>query len=276
METIIRGRGVKASMMLTNIVTFIHIPLILIALFLVPKAAISYPMNGGDSLKKGRHLLEEIEPIFLKTPIYLNADENFINTAKSKLLQALDYLEKANEQVSNDRDILFLLGKAYSFAHDMDVSGAWFKSVEYLQKSLKIDSKNSMARIFLGKNYMDAKRFDDAFLEYSEANRLSPNGFALRNMALVRIFQKRNDEANVLLDAYIKYNPNDSEAIKIMDALKSGGVDYGELSHETGVEIGDGSIFPLKRDETSIKERSGGVTLCEGCEKPAVGATLTE
>ena len=176
----------------------------------------------SDLISKASLILKEIEPNFINSPIFLNSDENFKATNKRKLLEAIDYLEKGFNVDSQNANLLYLLGIAYSFAHDLDLRGAWQKSVEYLKKAIEINPNDDKPHMVLGKNYMDAAKFDESFQEYEKVNELVPNGFALRNMAFVRMAQKRTDEAQELLKQYIKYNPKDLDTLKILNALQEG------------------------------------------------------
>lgn len=173
-----------------------------------------------DHFAQGAAILKEIEPNFTTSPIFLNPDEGFKTANKAKLLEAVYHLEQALKKDPDNTNTLYLLGTAYSFAHDLEIPGAWLSSVEYLKKAVEIDPDDHKPHMILGKNYMDAQKFEESYREYERVNELVPNGFALRNMAFVRMAQKRTSEGQDLLEKYIEHNPQDDDAKKILSALR--------------------------------------------------------
>lgn len=175
-----------------------------------------------DALNRGQELLKEIEPHFLGTPVYLNPDNNFKEQLKQKLLLAIKNIEQAHKDDTENPKILFQLGKAYSFGHDLDVKGFWQQSTEYLKKCLEMEPKHVQAHLYLGKNYMDAERFADAFELYKRANELDPKSEAQKFMAYSLMFQNKVDEAIMNMKSYVKSHPGDQEAHKALVALEKG------------------------------------------------------
>lgn len=196
----------------------------LTALLVLGMIAASATATGEERnhLADGATILKEIEPNFTKSPIFLNPDESFKAENRRRLLEAIDHLEKGLPASRDRKNTLYLLGTAYSFAHDLYIPGAWTKSVGYLKEAIQIDPGYGPAHMVLGKNYMDARMYEESFREYEEANRATPNGFALRNMAFVRMAQKRTGEAQELLEEYVAHNPRDLDTKKIVSALKEG------------------------------------------------------
>ncbi|MDD5488587.1 MAG: tetratricopeptide repeat protein [Candidatus Omnitrophica bacterium] len=166
--------------------------------------------------------LKSIEKYFLGEPIYLSKDERFKSNVRDKLGKIIEYIEQYYQTDSDNPEVLFYLGKCYSYAHDLDIKGSWRNSVKYLNKLIKIQPDNVMARMIQAKNYMDSQNFEKALKEYEYANKLHPNGQALKFIAVAKIYLKREEEAKEDLKLYLKYNPNDRYAEKMLSSMESG------------------------------------------------------
>lgn len=188
---------------------------------------LSSPVFSAETPKQnhlviGSAILQEIEPNFTGSPIFLNADENFKETNKRKLLEAIDHLEKGLEVNPGNANGLYLLGKAHSFAHDLDIPNAWQKSTEALEKCIDLDPVNIQAHFYLAKNYMDAQRFEDAYQLYRTAYTIDPNSEAQKFMAISLMYQRKTVEAVAAMKSYVAAHPGDQDAQKMLQALEEG------------------------------------------------------
>ena len=171
-------------------------------------------------------ILEEIYPTFANTPLFLSKDKEFKNQLKEKVFNAISILEGDLPELEDKVNYYYLLGVAYSMAHDLDVPQAWEKSVEYLSKTLKSRPDHVMARMILAKNYMDSRMYDEAFEEYKVADAVEPNGTALRLMATLKLQQNQPTEAIPLLRRYVEHNPQDQQMKRLLEDLEQGRNSY--------------------------------------------------
>jgi tetratricopeptide (TPR) repeat protein len=172
--------------------------------------------------------LKAIEHYFTGEPIYLNKDEELKKNLRIKLQRIIDYIEEYYKVDSNSPEVLFFLGKTYSFAHDLDMAGAWQKSVSYLNKLIELEPNNVTARLIQGKNYMDDQQFEKAIEQYETACKIEPYGQGLKFKGMAKIYLKKPDEAIKDLKEYVKHNPKDDFAIKTLNALESGQYSYNQ------------------------------------------------
>lgn len=170
--------------------------------------------------------LKSIEKYFTDGPIYLNEDEKFKDNLRNKIKKIIDYIEAYQKVDPKNPEVLFYLGKTYSYAHDLDMSGAWKNSVKYLNRVIDMQPNNSAARLIQAKNYMDNQEYSKALAEYGYVNKIEPHGQALRFMAIAKMYLKRNEEAKEDLKDYLKYNPNDAHARNMLNAIESEQVQY--------------------------------------------------
>lgn len=168
--------------------------------------------------------LQAIEKFFVGQPIYLSKDEKLKSNLKIKLQRIIDNLEdykSINSKPPDDYRIRFFLGKANSFAHDLDVPGAWSKSVQYFDEALKLNPDSVEVMLIQAKNFMDAERVDDALALYVKADQLEPKGYAKKLLAFALMQQKKNAEAITAIEGYIENHPEDKDAPKILNALEN-------------------------------------------------------
>ena len=135
-------------------------------------------------------------------------------------MSAIELMEKAHEENPAEVKALYLLGKAYSFSHDLNIPGAWQKSTKYLEEYLKSEKGNYKAYLYLGKNYMDAERFDEAYEIYKTAHGLEPDSEAEKFMSVTLMFQNKAPEAITTLKRYVSTHPKDQDAPKMLQALE--------------------------------------------------------
>jgi tetratricopeptide (TPR) repeat protein len=166
--------------------------------------------------------LKSMEHYFTGEPIYLSKDEELKKSLKVRLQRIIEYIEEYYKIDNNNPEVLFFLGKSYSYAHDLDFSGAWQKSVSYLNKLIGFEPNNNTAHLIQGKNYMDDQQFEKAIEQYEEACKIEPYGQGLKFKGMAKIYLKRTDEAIKDLREYVKHNPKDEFAIKALNALESG------------------------------------------------------
>lgn len=176
--------------------------------------------GSNSSFNSGQEILQQIEPYFSGEPLFLSKNHELKTNIKNKLLVAIDYISQADQEKPNDPMVLFLMGKAYSFAHDLDVSGAWQKSVEALKKCIDLDPANIQAHLYLAKNYMDAQRFEDAYQLYRVAYMINPKSEAQKFMAFSLMYQKKTLEAISAMKEYISFHPDDKDAKNVLQALE--------------------------------------------------------
>ena len=172
--------------------------------------------------------LKSIEHYFTGEPIYLNKDEGLKKDLRVKLQRIIDYIEEYQKVDANNPEVLFFLGKSYSFAHDLDMTGAWQKSVLYLNKLIKLEPNNITARLIQGKNYMDDQQFEKAIEQYEATCKIEPYGQGLKFKGMAKMYLKRTDEAIKDLKEYVNRNPKDEFAIKTLKALESGQYSYNQ------------------------------------------------
>jgi len=185
--------------------------------------------DGRDALKNYKEAimnLRAIEQYFTGEPIYQSKDEKLKNDLRNKISSIISAMENYIAIDPNNAEATFYLGKTCSMAHDLDIPGAWKKSVDYLNKIIAVEPSNGQARLLQAKNYMDNKEFDKAIKEYEFVNSLYPNGQALKLMATAKMYLKDIDGAKRDLKEYIKYNPNDNAAKSILSALEDGQISY--------------------------------------------------
>lgn len=165
--------------------------------------------------------MESIEHYFSGEPVYLSKDEKLKENLRSKVDLIIRYIDDFNKENPNNAEVLFYLGKAYGMAHDLDVPGAWRKSVDALERVINLNPKNYMAFLFQGKNYMDSCEFEKALVHYEAANQINPNQKALYFMAIAKMYLKKFPEAKADLITYLQFNPDDDYAKKMLDAIAS-------------------------------------------------------
>ncbi|MBU1128375.1 MAG: hypothetical protein KJ995_08165 [Candidatus Omnitrophica bacterium] len=170
--------------------------------------------------------LKRIESYFTEEPIYLNKNEKFKSNLRKKIAKIINCIKDYQKTDPENPEVLFYLGKTYSYAHDLDIPGAWQNSVKYFNKLIEMQPENTMARLLQAKNYMDNQEYDKALGEYEYVNKLEPHGQALRFMAIAKMYLKRKNEAKNDLSEYIKYNPNDVYAKKLLNAIESEKIQY--------------------------------------------------
>lgn len=193
--------------------------LIVISSLALPSA---YSQADMTLLNRGEKVLREIEPKFAGTPVYLIDDDQFKAKLKDSLMAAIDLIEKAHQENPAEVKALYLLGKAYSFGHDLNMPGAWQKSTRYLEEYLESEKGNYKAYLYLAKNYMDAERFVEAYDIYKIAHGLEPNSEAEKFMAVALMFQNKTPEAIAALKRYVLTHPKDQDAPKMLQALEEG------------------------------------------------------
>jgi tetratricopeptide (TPR) repeat protein len=180
-------------------------------------------------LEQGEAMLEEIEPSFYGTPIFLNPDMDFKNKVRQKLIASITVLEKAYQESRDNDLILLLLGKAYGYGHDLNVKGSWQKSSHYLEMYIEQVPQDYRAYLYLAKNYMDAERFENAYKLYEKAHELEPKSEAQKFMAFTLMLQGKTDLAIAAMQNYIKTHPHDDYAGKALIAFKDGNFSKGTL-----------------------------------------------
>lgn len=169
--------------------------------------------------------LQSIEKYFMGTPIYLSEDEELKSNLTTKLNRIIDIFEdfqKTNPKAPDDYRILFLLGKSYSFAHDLNISGAWHKSVDSFDQALKIHPGSEEVLLIQGKNYMDASKFAKAYELYTQAVESNPAGRGRLYMALAKISLGEADETKEILKQHLELYPNDQYAKQVLSAVEGG------------------------------------------------------
>lgn len=92
-------------------------------------------------------------------------------------------------------------GRYHSFSYQMKQAEScmnaqkYDKAIEYYNRALEIDSRNSVAKYFLAETYMELKRVEDALILYKEVAASEGNGEEKRNACqiIVETYSKRND-----------------------------------------------------------------------------------
>jgi len=182
---------------------------------------------GVQNNEEGRHYLEavvnlrSIEKHFTGEPIHLSKDERLKDVLKGKLSKIIGYIEKYYVIDKQMPEVTFYLGKSYSFAHDLEVEGAWGKSVKHLNTYIEKQPKHVEARYIQAKNYMDARRYKNALAQYEKIVDLEPSGQGLKFMAIAKIHMENNTDALENLKQYLKHNPNDEYAKQILKAIEA-------------------------------------------------------
>ena len=168
--------------------------------------------------------LQAIEKFFVGQPIYLSKDEALKAKLRNKLQRIIDNLEdykNTNPKKPDDYRLRFFLGKVNSFAYDLDMPGAWNRSIQYLDEALKLNSESVEVMLIQGKNYMDAQRVDEAYAFYKKADELEPKGYAKKMLAFALLQKKQIPESISVIKAYIANHPEDADAPKLLNALES-------------------------------------------------------
>lgn len=224
--------------MIKNRCLFIIILLVIVGIYFAYPALLisSYAEEMGQDKMINKHKnyvealvnLKSIEHYFTGEPIYLSKDEELKKNLKVKLQRIIDYIEEYYKIDINNPEVLFFLGKSYSFAHDLDMTEAWQKSVSYLSKLIELEPNNITARLIQGKNYMDSQQFEKAIEQYEGACKIEPYGQGLKFKGMAKMYLKKTDEAIKDLKEYTKHNPKDEFAIRTLGALESGQYSYNQ------------------------------------------------
>ena len=170
--------------------------------------------------------LQSIEKYFTGEPIYLSKDEKLKDNLRKKIKKIIDYMKDYQRANPKDPEVLFYLGKTYSYAHDLGMAGALQNSVGCLNRVIDMQPNNSLARLIQAKNYMDNREYSKALAEYEYVNKIEPHGQALRFMAIAKMYLKRTEEAKKDLKEYLQYNPNDTYAKNMLNAIEPEQVQY--------------------------------------------------
>lgn len=203
--------------------------LVILFIFIVGMGQLAFAVQDtaeGKEYLEAIINLKSIEKYFIGEPIFLSKDEKLKENLRDKIKKIIDYIKDYQKIDPKNPEVLFYLGKTYSYAHDLDMPGAWENSVEYLNEVIDMQPDNLVARLIQAKNYMDNQEYSKALAEYEYVNKIEPHGQALRFMAIAKMYLKRDAEAKEDLKEYLRYNPNDAHARNMLNAIESEQVQY--------------------------------------------------
>lgn len=192
----------------------------LMGLLMCFSSVMSFSFPDGSSLIKAEEALNNLAPEFSGTPVYLIKNDQLKKRLKDSLADVIGMIEAAAKENPTENRVLLLFGKAYSYGHDLDIPGAWQKSTKYLEDYISVVSESHEALLYLGKNYMDAQRFKNAYIAYEKAHKIAPETEAQKFMAFCLMYQKRIPEAIAAMRSYASSHPGDSDAHKMLQALE--------------------------------------------------------
>ena len=134
---------------------------------------------------------------------------------QGKLPEATTILQKAIETNQSNSTALCLLGGILNDQNSPD-------SVQYYQKSIKLNPRCYLAYRGLGNFYLKSKDYSNAEKYYTKAIGINPNRFGpiYKNRGLAKLEQNNKTEAKKDFEKYLEQMPNAADKINIIEAMK--------------------------------------------------------
>jgi tetratricopeptide (TPR) repeat protein len=149
--------------------------------------------------------------------------------AQDKIPEAFHHLQKAFTIDPKDSDYNFWLGVAYGESGNLKA-----ERLQY-ERTLKISSSYTKARLYLGHSQLRSGELTNALKSYDMVLKAVPtNAAALYNRALVLDLQNKKSDAKKAWQEYLKWFPAGRHAIQAADHLNNLG-DYSYENHFIGV-----------------------------------------
>jgi Tfp pilus assembly protein PilF len=131
--------------------------------------------------------------------------------------------EKLTAKDDADTQLLLTAAILSGFAHNLDIEGAADNAVKYYERILKREPNHPRANYHYGRFLASASKPRES-LPYLEKALRSGVEEARYTLGLTYLTMGDKEKALDYLNAYSRNNPDNQEAKKLIEALKSGGL----------------------------------------------------
>ncbi len=138
------------------------------------------------------------------------------------LKKIISQLEQMIKDSSSDKEILFKLGAANTFAFNLDIPGSREKADEYFKQLFQLESNHGEGHLFYGQHLSGRGEFELAISHLQMAADAQLD-IALSMIGLVYIQMGKKDEAKTYFQKFLNKYPGDSQTQMMLDSLESSG-----------------------------------------------------
>ena len=141
---------------------------------------------------------------------------------EKELMEAMAQLEQMLDGSVERQQIFFRLGKANTFAYNLDISGSREKADKYFTELFKIDPNHAEGHLFYGQHLSGRGEFKAAIEHLQVA---ADGGFdmALNMIGLAYVQMGKKEEARTYFQKFKNKYPDDPQAQVLLDSLESSG-----------------------------------------------------
>lgn len=153
-------------------------------------------------------------------PVFISEAQR--DDVEGLLREALGQLERMLQNDGPDREILFRLGKASTFAYNLDIPWSRQKADEYFQQLFRLEPGHAEGHLYYGQHLSGRGDFESA-LGHLQIAAEAGHEIALNMIGLTYLQMGKVHEAKEYFENLLKKHPGDTQIQMLLDSLDPAG-----------------------------------------------------
>jgi tetratricopeptide (TPR) repeat protein len=140
----------------------------------------------------------------------------------TKLQVAMVTLAQMLKDSGPDPEVLFRLGKANTFAYNLDIKGSQQKADQYFRQLFELEPDHAEGHLYYGQ-HLSSRGEAGSSIRHLKIAADAGKDTALTMLGLAYLNMKRNDEARKYFLKFQELHPRDAQVQMILDSLDGSG-----------------------------------------------------